>query len=329
MRVLVVTNMYPTEDRPHFGIFVKEQVESLGKLGVDVDVLFMDGRAGKLNYLRGFPRLYKKLREQQYDLIHAHYIFAGLVARAQRRYPVVLTHHGPEVFMTWEKYLCRIFTRWFNSVIVVSPEMKARLAVKDAYVIPCGIDMEKFRPLPKDACRRELGLPLQKKLVLWAGEHQRPEKRFELVVQAMEKLKQRLADVELVLLSGKPYSYVPLYMNACDALVLASDAEGSPMVVKEAMACNLPVVATPVGDVREVIGNTEGCHICSQDLEDIAAKLELALARNQKTGGRKDVAAMDLDAISERIIGVYQDTLESRGRQKSLPATVSHKDASG
>src|SRR3990172_2642666 len=127
MRVLKVTNMYPTDERPHFGIFVRQETESLRRLGIDVDVLFVDGRAGKLNYLRGFGRLWRRLGEREYDMIHGHYIFGGLIARAQTRYPVVLTHHGPEVFMTWESHLCRLFTRYFDSVIVRTQEMKEKL----------------------------------------------------------------------------------------------------------------------------------------------------------------------------------------------------------
>lgn len=318
MRVLVVTNMYPTTEQPHFGIFVQDQVESLRRLGVEIDVLFVNGRASKLNYLWGFPRLYRQLRRRSYDLIHAHYVFAGVIARAQRICPVVITHHGPEVFMTWEAHLCRLLTPWFDSVIVVSEEMKTKLDVKDASVIPCGVDMGRFYPRPQADCRRELGLPPDKKLVLWAGEQQRPEKRFELVVQAMEELKERHEDVELVLLSHRPHSLVPQYMNACDVLVLTSDGEGSPMVVKEAMACNLPVVATAVGDVREVIGGTEGCYLCTQDPGDIARRLELALARDRRTNGRAAVADMDLDVISRRIIGVYRETLAASGRQEVL-----------
>ncbi len=325
MKVLVVTNMYPTEDRPHFGIFVEDQVRSLRNIGVEVDVLFVDGRASKLNYLAGFARLYKQLRETNYDVIHAHYIFSGLIALAQVACPVILTHHGPEVFMSWEKFLCRAFTRFFDSVIVVSPEMQRRLGVDYAHVVPCGVDMQKFQPMPQAVCRYELGLPLDKKLVLWAGEHTRPEKRFELVEQAMEVLRRDRSDVELVRLSGKPHSLVPKYMNAVDVLVLTSDAEGSPMVIKEAMACNAPVVSTPVGDVPEVIGSTEGCYICSQEPVDIAAKLARALARGgRRTNGRQAVAAMDLNDIGRRIAEVYEQTLATN-RKRSVGITVGSK----
>src|SRR5512138_477787 len=103
MKVLVLTNMYPKPDKPGFGIFVREQVESLRKEGAEVDVLFIDGSRRKLNYLWGIFRLWGRLLGHRYDLIHAHYVFSGMVARTQFLYPVVVTHHGLEVFMTWQR----------------------------------------------------------------------------------------------------------------------------------------------------------------------------------------------------------------------------------
>lgn len=321
MKVLTVTNMYPQPDQPAFGVFVRDQVESLRRQGVEVDVLFMDGRRSKLNYLRAFPGLWARLRRERYDLLHAHYIFAGLVARAQWACPVVLTHHGPEVFMTWEANVCRLATRWFDRVIMVSPEMKERLGSEDAQVIPCGVDFDRFKPMPQESARSLLNLPPERKLILWAGEYFRPEKRFDIVERSLAILKSRDPRAELVLLSGKPHDVVPLYMNACDLLLLTSDAEGSPMVIKEAMACNLPIVSTPVGDVPSVIAGSEGCYVCSQDPTDVANKLQLALDFGRRTSGREQVRPMELSAISKRIIAVYEDALsKSRGALPS-PAT--------
>jgi glycosyltransferase involved in cell wall biosynthesis len=276
----------------------------------------MNGRRSKLNYLRALPELWSQLRRERYDLIHAHYVFSGVVARAQRACPVILTHHGPEVFMTWEASLSRLTKRWFDAMIVVSEEMRQRLDAPAAHVIPCGIDMQRFQPSDRDEARRRLGLPSDRKLILWAGEQWRPEKRYELVKQAMAQIQARRSDVDLVLLSGKPHDEVPTYMNACDALALTSDAEGSPMVVKEAMACNLPVVATPAGDVREVIGGTEGCYVCSQDTSDIAKKLEQALEFGKRTQGRAAVSNMEIDVISGRILDIYKKTIEAARRRE-------------
>ncbi|GBD13985.1 Putative teichuronic acid biosynthesis glycosyltransferase TuaC [bacterium HR24] len=320
MRVLVVTNMYPQPDRPAFGVFVRDQVESLRRMGLEMDVFFIDGRRNRLNYLWAYPRLWRALARQRYDLVHAHYIFSGLVALGQRRYPVVLTHHGPEVFMTWESVLCRLFTRFFDEVIVVSEEMRERLRFPRARVIPCGVDLEMFRPLPQAEARFALGLPPGKRLVLWAGEHFRPEKRWDLVQAGMEVLRSRRDDVELVLASGRPHELVPLYMNACDVLLLVSDAEGSPMVVKEAMACNLPVVSTPVGDVPQIIAGTKGCFLCTQDPHDIAAKLEMALDFGRRTDGRERVRHLSLEQVAERVAEVYAVALARRGVRRGRPA---------
>jgi teichuronic acid biosynthesis glycosyltransferase TuaC len=314
MRILVVTNMYPRPEAPSHGVFVGDQVASLRRLGVDVDVFFMNGRGNRLNYLWAYPRLWNVLRKNRYDVIHAHYVFSGLVARGQWGTPVVLTHHGPEVFMTYERHFCKIVTPWFDRVIVVSPEMKERLGYDKATVIPCGVDMQRFSPIDKLEARRQTGLPLDKKLVLWAGEFFRPEKRYEIVEEAMRRLTAEDPSVELVLLSGRPHADVPLYMNAADVLLLTSDAEGSPMVIKEAMSCNVPVVSTAVGDVPDVIGHTRGCYITTQDPADVVANLKRALAFDKRTAGRKAVAPLEIDAIGRRLVAVYEDvTAEKRG----------------
>ena len=214
--------------------------------------------------------------------------------------------------MTWQAWVCRAFTRFFDSVIVVSEEMRTRLNVPDAHVIPCGVDMSLFKPAEMLAARDALGLPHDRKLVLWAGEYRRPEKRFELVSQAIALLKQSVPDVELVVLSNKPHSTVPDHLNACDVLVLTSDAEGSPMVVKEAMACNVPVVSTPVGDVPQLFAGVDGHWLSSQEPADIAEKLRTALQYGKRTSGRERIARLDLNAISRDIISVYEQIKERK-----------------
>jgi glycosyltransferase involved in cell wall biosynthesis len=320
--------MYPQPETPAFAVFVEDQVRSLRDLGVEVDVLFMNGRKNKLNYLLGYPRLWRQLLRERYDVIHAHYVFSGLVARAALKTPVILTHHGPEVFMTWEKYFCRATKRWFDKMIVVSQEMKERLGVPEAYVIPCGVDMERFKPRDRAAARRELGLPQDRKLVLWAGEFFRPEKRFEVVQEAMKIVEARDPSVELVLLSGRPHTTVPVYMNACDAFLLTSDGEGSPMVIKEAMSCNMPVVSTAVGDVEDVIGGVEGCFICTQDPEDVADKVLRSLTFDKDNEARRErIRPMELSAIARRIVGVYEDALRDFGR--AMPSGEPQAQAGG
>jgi len=315
MRVLVLTNMYPTPSMPWLGTFVRDQVEALRREGVEVDVLFVHGKKSKINYFLGIPRLWARLATCRYDLIHAHYHYAGIIARMQFLYPVVLTHHGPEVFMTKERFSCRIITPLVDRVILVSQEQKKKLKFEKAVVIPCGVDFDLFSPMPRDEARRKLGLSPDKKLVIWAGDHSRPEKRFEIVEAAVTLAKKKDQATELILVSGKPHDVVPLYMNACDVLLLVSDGEGSPMVIKEAMACNLPVVSVPVGDVPEVIGGTDGCYFCSQDPSDVAEKLAFALSYPRRTNGRKQIEHMEQGVIARRIIAVYEEVLREKKRR--------------
>ena len=175
----------------------------------------------KLNYIWGIFRLWAHLlTHHRYDLIHAHYVFSGLIARTQFLYPVVLTHHGFEVFVSWQRFASRTITHLVDKVILVSPEMKAKLKYDKAVVIPCGINFDLFKPMPKGKAREELNLAQGKKLVLWAGQYTRPEKRFDIVREAVAMAQKKDPSVEFVLLSGKSHDVVPAYMNACDVLIV-------------------------------------------------------------------------------------------------------------
>lgn len=319
MKVLVVTNMYPTPDMPAFGTFVHDQVEALRREGATVDVFFVNGRESSLNYLWGFHRFWRFLRGKRYDLIHAHYVLSGVLARAQWGHKVVLTHHGPEVlgYPRWQAWLCRLVTPLFDGVIYVSEELRRTLNDRDGTVIPCGVNFDEIVPIPREEARRRLGLPEDGKLVLWAGEYWRPEKRFALVERAMALVKDVLPDAELVLVTRKPHEIVPVYMSACDALVLTSVAEGSPMVIKEAMACNLPIVSVRVGDVAEVIGNTPGCALAERDPADVAVKLVEVLRAPCRTEGRSRIGYLRHDRIARDVLGVYARTI-GQGRDDAF-----------
>ena len=309
MRTLIVTNMYPEPEQPAFGTFVEDQVEALRRRGLELDVLFIDGRKSKVNYLWGTFRMWWYLLRRRYDLIHAHYSLSGIVARLQPFLPVVVTYHGSELGVRTDHWLFRLsraVAPLFQQVIVVAPHMKALLDGSNVTVIPCGIDLDKIRPIPVTQARQQLGLPLDKPLVVWVGDHRRAEKRYSMMEQAVDLVRRDVPEVELVLVSGQPYDVVPVYMSACDVLGLTSAHEGSPMVIKEAMACNLPIVSVDVGDVASVIGETEHCYLVESTPEAVAEKLRLVLSNRQRTNGRSTIGPLESDTIAGRIVEVYK-----------------------
>ena len=310
MRVLVVTNMYPTAADPAFGTFVRDEVEALRSLGIELDVLFINGKASRWNYLWGLLRLWRLLIGGRYDLVHAHYALTGLVARMQWCVPLVVTFHGAEVALGWPARLSRWLRDRVDGVIVTSRRVQEDLGAPHATVIPPGVDFERFKPGDRTAARQALGLPLDKELVLFVGRAEW-DKRLDAVQEAVRLLRTRRPGVELVQVSGQPHDVVPTYMNACDVLLLISTYEGSPMVVKEALACNLPVVASDVGDVAEIIGGVEGCALCDGTPEDAARKLAQVLARGRLTDGRQAVAHLSVEASARRVAEVYRQALRT------------------
>jgi len=309
MKVLVFTHMYPSKDHPEHGIFVQQQVASLQREGIEVDVLHVDTKKSKWLYPWSFFPLTKQVLTHRYDLIHAHYVFAGIVARSQFRYPVIVTHHGPEAFWGWQAPLCRLISRLVDRSIVVTDQIKASIGLDSSVVIPCGVDFELFKPYDQVWARKELNLPQDKRLVLFVGRYTESRKRFDIVKDAVEILQASGMNVELVLAFTEPYETIPVYMNACDVMILPSEREGSPQVVKEAMACNLPVVSVQVGSVPEILAGVEGCFICPRDPESIAAKTKLILENHRRTNGREKTQRYELSTIAKQIIQVYQETL--------------------
>jgi glycosyltransferase involved in cell wall biosynthesis len=298
--------MYPDEQNPDFGTFVHEQVEGLQKRGLNVDVLVVGGKRQKLSYIEGVRRFRQRIGEQRYDLIHAHYVFSGIVARLQAGHPLLVSFHGAGEMVGWVGLLCRLLAPLADAVTVTSEEHKAQLGRKDARVIPCGVDLDLFVPMPKGEAREHLGLAKGRKLVLFVG-ILRPEKRLDVIQAAVKLLQREDPNVELIVATGEPHQRVPLYMNACDVLALASDYEGSPVVIKEAMACNLPIVSVDVGDVAQVVGGTEGCYICRRDPADMAQKLNLALARGRRTNGRQAIRRLGLESTVEGVLDIYEE----------------------
>jgi glycosyltransferase involved in cell wall biosynthesis len=195
---------------------------------------------------------------------------------------------------------------------VKTGELKRRLKIETAQVIPNGVDLNLFQPADQAEARRSLGLSPQKKFVLFPYDPQRPEKRFDLVEAAVAEARKAVPDLEILPVFGVPQRRMPLYMNAADVLVLASLSEGSPNVVKEAMATNLPVVTVDVGDTAEMIGQTEGCYVVPREAGEIAAKIAEVCRRGKRTQGRERMSRLSIENVARQVVEVYSSVVRRR-----------------
>ena len=317
MRVLFVTSEWPASPGDISGIQVVHQAERLRQAGLDLDVYSFRGRASPRRYAQAIARFHKVNDFSRFDLIHAHHGQSGIVALSQRRLPVVVTFHGSDLQgirntngrYTVLAYLLRtvsqMVARLATEVIVVSKHLARYLPRRDYHIIPAGIDLDLFRPMPQDYARQNLGLPQDGRLVLFVGDPARPEKRHALAEQATIRLSRQL-NARLVVGTGIPHGQMPVFMNACDVLLVTSSHEGSPNAVKEALACNLPVVSTDVGDVRQRIGPLCGCVVCSDDHPStIAAGLAKVLEQRVRIDGRAAVRHLDERLLAQKVIQVY------------------------
>jgi glycosyltransferase involved in cell wall biosynthesis len=310
MRILFITNCYPTLETPGSSPCVAQQRDKLQHLGYDIDVLFIYGEKSKLNYLKSiFKVIWVSQICKKYQLIHAHYGYCGFVALCQFRCPVVVTFRGSDVLSKRERPLSRWVASRAHQSIVMTEQMKQLLGQPKARVIPYGIDFKLFKPGDKVEARRILGLPMNAKLILFPYDPRRFLKRYDLVVKATDKLKSQFPEIRVVCIYDKPHEMVAHYMNACDALILASDWEGAPVAIREAMACNMPIVSVDVGDTKQIIGNTEGCYICRQDPNELADRLSLVLKETNRTNGRQAILDLDIMKTAAKVADIYRELL--------------------
>jgi len=318
LRVLMVTGIYPTEHKPHSGTFIKSQVDSLITAGLEVELIHPKPGPVPIRYATAALQVFLKTLTGHFEVVHGHYGLWCLAARLQWTTPVVASFLGSDLLgvvtadgSTSKKGALVVqISRWLchlvNAVTVKTEQMKKAASGNKIFVIPDGVDFELFHPMPRAEARAALGWNQDRYYILFGNDPKRPVKNFPLAQTAIERLHARGVSTELVVANGLPQTTLVLYINASNALILPSICEGSPNIVKEAMACNVPVVATNVGDVAQVIGHTKGCSVCLSDPDSLAAALEEALRHTEPTTGRIDIKHLENAIVARQIIAVYE-----------------------
>lgn len=323
MRVLFVTS---ANKKKRVSPFILSQAESLVNNGVEVDFFTLE-EGGLKGYIKYAGKLRKYLKSNKYDLIHAHYALCGFISTyARKKEKLVVSLMGCDILgsyrsdgsLIWREQIIVIFSKLFarfiwDFTVLKSANMIQKLLTNTRYaVIPNGVDLSLFQPMDKQECRRKLNLNPERKYILFPTNPNREEKNFPLAKKAYELVKKRYPEpVELLIVHNLTYKELVVYYNAVDLCIMTSRSEGSPNVIKECMACNLPIVSTDVGDVKEIISNTDGCYISSSNPEEFAEKIILALNFDKRTTGRNDVSRLEINAISKRIVELYKNEINN------------------
>jgi glycosyltransferase involved in cell wall biosynthesis len=309
------------------GNWVAEQVRSLRDEGVKVDVLFFDTKRTRLYYGTKLPEIVRALRRNRYDLVHTHHSYTLFMADLARRVamagvPVVLTNHEAEALdamgrtRTWHptsylrhsRALKRFAARRADAVIFVARQLATELHFDRPYdVIPCGVDLSKFRPLNRSECRRRLGVPGSTPTIFFPANPHNQRKRFALAEAAHAIIRQRWPNALLRTGGGISADDMVYHYCAADVMLQTSYCEASPTVVKEALACEIPVVSTDSGDTADIIRGVPYCALCPEDPAALAARIMEAHGHHA-VGGRAHLIShgLDLRQVARRIIAVYE-----------------------
>jgi glycosyltransferase involved in cell wall biosynthesis len=307
MRALIVTNMFPSPEHPAFGSFVSDQVQALRRIdGVELELFSFTGGSPRA-YLEAGRTIRRRYRGERFDVVHAHFGLSAWPARAAGARARVVTLHGTDLAHPRSRLITGLALRSIDLVATVSEPLARELprwAVRgEVAVLPCGVDTRRFVPIAREQARSELGLDPHGPYLLFPADPARREKRYDLARAAAGKHR-------LLTLGAVEPAQVPLWVNAANAVLIPSEREGFGLAVLEALACDVPVLATPVGIAPEVLAELPGT-LC-QTFEPTAwrAALEPHLAAaDPRVPGRARAEAFSSDRMAARVLAAWQRLL--------------------
>ena len=289
---------------------VLNQYNSLVDTGLEMDLYTIKGR-GMLGYLKNIAPLRKRIKTKDYDIIHAHYSLSGIIAGLASANPLVVSLMGSDAHLSGLlKKLTLYFNRKFwNTTILKSIEMNNHLNLYSYIVMPNGVDTERFKPMDKKESKKRLNFSKEEKIVVFVANPSREEKNYKLAEDSVALTKTK--NVKLIPVFNIPNNKIPIYLNAADVLILTSKYEGSVNVVKEAMACNTPIVSTDVGDVKKNIEGLINCQLSESSSKQFAQKIDIVLGNSNRSNGREQIFKRQLDSVSvaKQLIETYERQL--------------------
>jgi glycosyltransferase involved in cell wall biosynthesis len=311
MRVLIVTNMWPTEERPALGSFVRDQVEALRAIdGLDVELFAFAPSGGFRPYVQATRELRRRYRRERFDVVHAHYGLTAWCTLALRGAPRVVTFHGTDLGHRWVGPLSRRVAKRVDLPATASgwlarhPRYGLRGAgvERRVAVLPCGVNLTRFQPIDRREARERLGLAADRRFLLFPSDPARPEKRHDRASELADA-----AGATLLSYDATPPSDVPLLINAANAVVVTSDREGFGLATLEALACDVPVLSTDVGIAPLALSGVQGTLVAPFDRDVWLAALRPHLDDpDPRIAGRARAALFDSNRLAMRVFQAYR-----------------------
>lgn len=304
LSVLMVTNMFPSPDAPHRGSFVRDQVRALERRG-DVELELFAFDPGLRNYPRAARELRRRYRGRRFDVVHAHFGLTAWPALLARLGPVAVTMHGNDLYHPRSRPITRAALPFVALPAAVSRAFGELVpgagTSRRVAVLPCGIDLDRFRPMPRRGARAQLGLDPDEPCLLFPHDPPRPLKRFD-------RARALAGDVRLLTLGRVDPAEVPLWHNAANAVLVPSQAEGFGLAVIEASACDVPALGTPVGIHPLVLDGIEGslCAPWDEGVWGRALAPHLA-AEDPRVHGRARAEIFSAERMAGRMVAAWKE----------------------